>query len=225
MSGREAILGKLRAQAAHGADNTKRRAAVANRLAGAPTGVVPKRGPLPADEKTNLFCHNAESVQPGITRVASYDAVPEAVADFLRSKNLPQHVRMGQDKRLSAVPWDVVPLLKREMGAANGADTTGLSHAKAAIAETGTLVITSGSDNPTSVNFLPENHVVVVDARDIEGDLEAALGRVRDEHGKGRMPRTVNMITGPSRSGDIEQTILLGAHGPRTLHVIVVDGS
>ena len=72
--------------------------------------------------------------------------------------------------------------------------------------------------------FLPENHIVVVKSSDIEGDYETALGRIRDEHGKGNMPRTVNMITGPSRSGDIEQKILLGAHGPRSLHIIVVDG-
>ena len=41
-------------------------------------------------------------------------------------------------------------------------------------------------------------------------------------YGKGQMPRTVNWITGPSRSADIEQTLLLGAHGPQRLHVIVV---
>jgi L-lactate dehydrogenase complex protein LldG len=63
----------------------------------------------------------------------------------------------------------------------------------------------------------------VVDAADIEGDLEAALERVRARFGKGNMPRTVNLISGPSRSGDIEQKIILGAHGPRALHLVVVD--
>jgi L-lactate dehydrogenase complex protein LldG len=46
--------------------------------------------------------------------------------------------------------------------------------------------------------------------------------RIRYAYGKGGMPRTVNWITGPSRSGDIEQTLLLGAHGPRRLHILLV---
>ena len=61
-------------------------------------------------------------------------------------------------------------------------------------------------------------------AKDIAGDYESVLARVRNTYGKGRMPRTVNFITGPSRSGDIEQTLLLGAHGPRRLHIVVVKG-
>jgi L-lactate dehydrogenase complex protein LldG len=82
----------------------------------------------------------------------------------------------------------------------------------------------SGMDNPTTINFLPEHHIVVVDAADIDGDLEAALAKVRTRYGKGKMPRTLNLISGPSRSGDVEQKIILGAHGPRALHIIVVGG-
>ncbi|MFX8828968.1 LUD domain-containing protein, partial [Acinetobacter baumannii] len=78
------------------------------------------------------------------------------------------------------------------------------------VAESGTLVLTSGRDNPTTLNFLPEYHVVVVEASDIAGDYETIWNRVRAAYGKGTMPRTVNMVTGPSRSGDIEQTLLLG---------------
>jgi len=97
-----------------------------------------------------------------------------------------------------------------------------LSKAFGAVAETGTLVLTSGADNPTTLNFLPENHIVVLDARDIAGDFEAVLRRLRAKFGPGVLPRVVNFITGPSRSADIEQTLILGAHGPRRLHVIVI---
>ncbi|MGC2780786.1 MAG: LUD domain-containing protein, partial [Bradyrhizobium sp.] len=79
-----------------------------------------------------------------------------------------------------------------------------------------------GPDNPTTLNFLPDNHIVVLDAATLAGDYESVLARLRDVFGTGRMPRTINMITGPSRSADIEQTLILGAHGPRRLHVIVV---
>jgi L-lactate dehydrogenase complex protein LldG len=85
------------------------------------------------------------------------------------------------------------------------------------------VVLVSGADNPTTLNFLPELHIVVVAARDIAGDYETVLARLRDRCGAGRLPRAVNLITGPSRSADIEQTLILGAHGPRKLHVIVID--
>jgi L-lactate dehydrogenase complex protein LldG len=97
-----------------------------------------------------------------------------------------------------------------------------MSHALAGVAETGTLVLTSGPDNPTTINFLPETHIVAVRADDIVGDYESVWDAFRLRFGRGALPRTVNMITGPSRSGDIEQTILLGAHGPRRLHIVVV---
>ena len=83
-------------------------------------------------------------------------------------------------------------------------------------------MLLSGPDNPTTLNFLPDNHIVVLAAADIVGDYETAWDRLRAAFGKGRMPRLVNMITGPSRSGDIEQKLLLGAHGPRRLHVVIV---
>jgi L-lactate dehydrogenase complex protein LldG len=103
-----------------------------------------------------------------------------------------------------------------------GNDPVGVSHAIAGIAETGTVVLASGRDNPTTLAFLPETHIVVVRAADITGDYESAWGTVRAAFGKGQMPRTINLITGPSRSADIEQTLLLGAHGPQRLHLVVV---
>jgi L-lactate dehydrogenase complex protein LldG len=107
----------------------------------------------------------------------------------------------------------------------DGRQLASVSHAFAGVAETGTLVLTSGRDNPTTLNFLPDNHIVVVEAKDVVGDYETVWQRLRERFGTGNLPRTVNMITGPSRSADIEQTLILGAHGPRRLHVIIVgDG-
>ncbi len=88
----------------------------------------------------------------------------------------------------------------------------------------GTLVLTSGADNPTTLNFLPETAIVVLDAADIAGDYETVWERLQQQAGENPLPRTINLISGPSRSADIEQTLLLGAHGPRNLHIIVVGG-
>ena len=118
-------------------------------------------------------------------------------------------------------------MLERDVGIAAGADTVGLSRAFAGVAETGTLVFLSGPDNPTTVNFLPPTHIAVLRAGDLAGSYEQVWARVRAESGenaeKTQLPRTVNWITGPSRTADIEQTLLLGAHGPQRLHIVVVD--
>jgi L-lactate dehydrogenase complex protein LldG len=128
---------------------------------------------------------------------------------------------MGSDPTLAAMPWDKTQI-EVGYGPAQDEDAVGVSHATTAIAETGTLVVTSGTDNPSTLNFLPETHIVVLDADKVVGDIEAVWPLIRARAGGASLPRTVNMISAPSRSADIEQTILLGAHGPRRLHVLIV---
>ncbi len=225
MSGREAILAKVRTALKVPADDAARRNAVAARLAEAPKGVIPARGQLEPVARTALFSTMLGGLSASVASVRSADEVPKAVADYLRARNLAPNFRMGADARLAALPWDGQRSLEIRRGASDGDDEVGVSHALAGVAETGTLVMMSGAENPSTINFLPEHHIVVVSEADVVPDLETALGKVRDAVGKGKMPRTVNFISGPSRSGDIEQKIILGAHGPRALHVIVIgDG-
>ena len=222
MNGRAAILGKIGKSLGGNANDAARAEAVRDRLANPPNGIIPQRGQLSQGERVRLFVEMAEAVQATTAQVSSTDDVAEAVADYLRSRNLPQTVKTGSDKRLDDVDWSRAPSLSRTTGASDGDDPVGLSFAAAGVAETGTLVLTSGPDNPTTLNFLPENHIVIVNASDVAGDYESVLKNARQSDGS--LPRTVNLITGPSRSGDIEQTLLLGAHGPRNLHIIVVQG-
>ena len=77
-----------------------------------------------------------------------------------------------------------------------------------------------GAATPTASALLPDTHVAIVRAERIVSGLEEAFGHVRSE--LGRMPRALNFISGPSRTGDIEQTIVLGAHGPFRVHLLVV---
>ena len=221
MTARTAILARLRTALHVTADDTTRKAAVAARLKSAPNGVIPARGQLPAKAQVELFIAMAEKYAATVTRLKSAKDAPAAVSDYLRSRNLAPSIRMGGDRRLAAMPWAKEKNLSIKTGASDGTDETGVSHAFGAIAETGTLMLTSGTDNPTTLNFLPENHIVIVDAATVKGDLETLMEALRKTYGKGEMPRTVNLVTGPSRSGDIEQKIILGAHGPRALHVIV----
>lgn len=222
MSARDTILASIRSSLGVTGHEAPRRKIVADRIGGHPAGVVPQRGQLPDQERIALFGKMVEGAAGTLKHVMRADDVPAEIAEFLRRHNLPLSVRRGGDALLGALPWQHEPALEVTTGASDGRQLASVSHAFGGVAETGTLVLASGPDNPTTLNFLPDNHVVVIDAKDIAGDFETVLARLREKFGVA-LPRVVNMITGPSRSADIEQTLILGAHGPRRLHVIVVD--
>ena len=218
---RDDILGAIRRSLGVRGDERTRRAIVEERIDRSPKGLVPARGQVSGAERIDLFMKQAVGVQASVSQVKDASEVPAAVAEYLRSHNLPADLRMGSDPRLKGMPWAQTSLELRE-GVSDGRDLNAVSHAFGGVAETGTLVLTSGPENPSTLNFLPDNHIVVVEARDIGGDYEEVWSRIRSVYGKGEMPRTVNYVTGPSRSGDIEQTIFLGAHGPRRVHIVIV---
>jgi L-lactate dehydrogenase complex protein LldG len=220
---RDDILSNIRRSLAVRGDERTRRQIVAERLERAPKGLVPDRGQVAGDELIAVFRTEAEAALATVQEVGSVAEVPQAVAEFLRNHNLPATLRMGEDLRLKAMPWGETAL-EVSHGKSEGDDLNGVSYAFAGVAESGTAVMVSGPENPSTLNFLPDNHIVVLSAKDIAGDYEAVWRKVRAAYGKGQMPRTVNFITGPSRSGDIEQTLLLGAHGPRRLHIVLVRG-
>jgi L-lactate dehydrogenase complex protein LldG len=220
---RDDILSNIRRSLAVRGDERTRRQIVAERLERAPKGLIPERGQVAGEELVAVFRTQAEAALATVHEVGSVAEVPQAVAEFLRNHNLPATLRMGDDLRLRAMPWGETALAVSH-GKSEGDDLNGLSYAFGGVAESGTAVMVSGPENPSTLNFLPDNHIVVLSAKDIAGDYEAVWRKVRAAYGKGQMPRTVNFITGPSRSGDIEQTLLLGAHGPRRLHIVLVRG-
>ena len=222
MTAREAILASIRRALGVTGREAPRRKAVADRLREHPDGVVPARGKLVPQARAELFRKMLEAAAGTVEEVQRASDVPGAVAAFLRAHNLPMVVRRGEDPRLEAMPWQRERTLELRKGASDGNDLAAVSQAFGAIAESGTLMLTSGKENPTTLNFLPDTHIVVVEARDIAGDYETLWRKLRERIGAGVMPRTVNWITGPSRSADIEQTLILGAHGPRRLHVMIV---
>ncbi|MCJ8237534.1 LutC/YkgG family protein [Peteryoungia algae] len=221
MDSRQAILSRIRTSLKVSGDDAERAAAVASRLVERPLGIIPKRGQLPAEERLALFIAMAEKYNATTERMSSCATLPAAVADYLKQRNLPAAIRIGADARLANLPWHATGALEIKHGASDGNDLVAVSHAFGGIAETGTLCVLSGPDNPVTLNFLPDHHIVVVQATDIVGDMESLWANLRAAQGD-TMPRTVNMITGPSRSADIEQTLLLGAHGPRALHIVIV---
>jgi L-lactate dehydrogenase complex protein LldG len=221
MSARDEILANIRQSLGVTGAEAPRRLDVRERLTQAPAGITPARGQGEPAARAAIFKTEAMRAQASVVEVASAADVPNEIARYLREANLPATLRMGEDPRLAAMPW-VATALELAHGASDGHDLNGVSAAFAGVAESGTLALCSGLDNPTTINFLPDNHIVVVFAGDIVADYESVWKNLRARYGKGEMPRTLNFVTGPSRSADIEQTLLLGAHGPRRLHIVMV---
>ncbi|WP_455373904.1 LutC/YkgG family protein [Limibacillus halophilus] len=223
MSGsRDQIFGALRRSLKVSGEDEGRRAAVEQRLGGHERILIPERSQGEAAKLAALFKEKAGAVQTSVAEVVSLEDVPEAVADFLREHNQPARVKVSPSADLKALDWQGSTLLEAAFGKAEESDPVSVTRALAGVAETGTLALVSGEEHSTTLNFLPETNVVVLRRSEIVGPYEDVWDRLRERFGEGVMPRTVNFITGPSRTGDIEQKILLGAHGPKRLHVILV---
>ncbi|HVC53270.1 MAG TPA: LUD domain-containing protein [Stellaceae bacterium] len=225
---RDDILGRIRGSLGRGAVPAETAVSLAARVAAHRRNLVPARAAaLAATARTDLFVTMAEEVQTTVARVAASAAVAEEVARYLAAENLPAELVMAPDPGLDAMGWETRPMLRIRRGKAEPGDMVSVTPCLAAIAETGTLMLVSGGDTPTTLNFLPDTHVVVVRADQVVAGYEDGWDLVRARAGAdpAAWPRTVNFITGPSRTGDIEQRIQVGAHGPRRLHVVVVDGA
>ncbi len=220
LSAREAVLANSRRSLGVTGAEAPRTFEVERRLAEAPAGVVPARGQGDLERRVATFRVEAERAQASVAEVTSLADAAAEIGRYLRDANCPASLRMGADPRLAALPWGET-MLEISYGPSDGHDPNAVSMAFAGIAETGTLALVSGADNPTTLNFLPDTHIVVMRREDVVADYEGAFAKLRAAFGKGSAPRTLNFVTGPSCSADIEQTLLLGAHGPRRLHIVI----
>jgi L-lactate dehydrogenase complex protein LldG len=191
------------------------------RLERHPRQLIPARSRLPRAEQIDLFVANVEKEFGTVARGADASDVPAAVADYVAAQNLPGVLVMAPHPELRAIDWSVRPLLEIREGRAEGTDMVSVQQGFAAIAETGTLMLPSAAERPTTLNILTDTAIVVLRASRVVGAYEDAWDLLRSDIGV--MPRNVMLVTGPSRSADIEQTLELGAHGPRRLHVVLVD--
>jgi L-lactate dehydrogenase complex protein LldG len=167
------------------------------------------------------FIAKLEALTGTVQRVASAAEVGEAVGVYLRGRNLPNDVVVTTDPLMSEVAWPATLNVQRRAG--QGDDKISVTGVFAAVAETGSIVLLSAPETPTTLNFLPDDHIAVVPVSRVVRNIEDIWTLLR-ERPQG-MPRTVNFVTGPSKTADVEQTIQMGAHGPRRVHVILVDSA
>jgi L-lactate dehydrogenase complex protein LldG len=220
---RTQILTSIRRSLKRDVATPEQTAGVENRLKDHARNLVPERSRLSHSDRVDLFVSMATEVAATVERLPNLSRVPHAVADYLASQNLPAEVKVAPDQQLASIPWNKRPTLTVDHGPAADRDLTSVTGAFAAIAETGTLMMLSGPEHPTTLNLMPDTHIVVLRADQVVGSYEDGWDAVRRRDKE--MPRTVNFITGPSRTGDIEQTLQLGAHGPRRLHILLIDGA
>lgn len=226
MSARDKILSRIRSQKNRGPLDEEQKKRLKAKIEGHAANLIPKRAQIPQDQQNNLFQEKMEALAGTVERVETAEDIPARVQAYLAQHNLPSRIKMSPSEQVSGLNWASIPTLEMVVGAGAEEDEVGISPAFAGIAETGTLMMASGADTPSTINFLSENHIVVLDMAKMKGSYEQAWDSLRADMGDGVMPRTVNLISGPSRTADIEQRLIMGAHGPKRLHVILVgDGT
>jgi L-lactate dehydrogenase complex protein LldG len=177
------------------------------------------RGPLPeaAGDLVARFIDRAAALASTTERVAAASAVPGAVSRYLDAHRVPKQGCAWP--ALAHLDWAGAGVTLQAR-AAQGDDAVGVTGTFCAIAETGTLCLLSGAATPASASLVPETHVAIVQAERIVSHMEDAWDLMRAELGE--LPRAVNYVSGPSRTADIEQTVVLGAHGPSRVHIVIV---
>lgn len=215
MSARERILARL--ERAAGSPGAERRARVDARLAEHPAGPVPSFAETQGPGRLVRFMARAEAAAATVSRVSALAELPKALAHELRRRNLPAMVRLGDEPLFHGLDWGAI---ETSRGPGRIEEPATLSRAAFGLAETGTLALASGPANPVTLTFLGETHFVVLNAADVCAGFEDFWQRWR---AAGVDPRTLNLVTGPSRSADIGQVLQLGAHGPVALHVFILD--
>jgi len=212
---RQAIFNRIRSAHGRPAEVTEaERDAVQDYLRSHPEGPRPAVG-------ADLIAHfttQALRMSDTVERIATQAEVPAAVARYLNGIGVAPAAIAWQT--LSALDW-LAAGVAVEFRPPVDQDLVGITGCFCAIAETGTLMLLSGRDTFASAALLPETHIAIVPASRIVAAMEDGFALARAECGE--LPRATNFISGPSRTGDIEQTIVLGAHGPYRVHVIIVE--
>lgn len=215
MSARDNILARIRQRSGRRGPTTEAELAAARAHA-----ALHLRGPLPSIARHDPVTHfiaECARLKTTTAEVAELAAVPAAVARYVAANALAArcvgwHEFAGLDWPGAGIAYDDRP--------ANGDDLIGLTGCHCAIGETGTVLLLGSPATPKATALLPETHICVVSKSRVVATMEDAFALMRDEIGA--PPRSIFFVSGPSRTADIEQTLVIGAHGPYRVHVILI---
>lgn len=223
-SARERILGQIRSVMP---EDKNRQQKVEQRIKQPPELIRP----LISDDHLTQFREKLELGGGDLTLVEDYQQAASAITAFIKAESLPAKLRLAP--ALKHMAWD--NRLEISYGKSDGDDLVSVTPAFCAIAESGSVVLLSDPESPTSLNFLPDVHFVIVEASQLLPHIEDVWTKLRQHKDITRViardiargvpmdvPRAINIITGPSKTADVEQTLQIGAHGPRQLKVILI---
>ena len=176
------------------------------------------------DEQFALFAKNASDLRATFKLVKDAD---ELTAELGALRETEKWQRVATHKSPLAQPQAIglgLPTLVTDAGydkhELEQCDV-GISECDALIAQTGTVLVTSKTGGGRALSCLPPHHVVIARREQLVADLPAAFGLIKQRYGA-NYPSMISFITGPSRTGDIERILVLGAHGPKKLTIFCV---
>jgi L-lactate dehydrogenase complex protein LldG len=191
-------------------------------------GAAQPAHPIPAiargtpDALIDRFTKRAELAGATVMRIDRLAQLPGAVTEFLEREQAVRAIAFSHDS-FAALDWQATGIAVR-CGPTEAEDIVSLTPAVAGIAETGSVLVASGPGTPQLRHFLPEIHIAALAADRVVGGYEEGWAILRAEAARvhnGVMPRAATLITGPSRTSDIERTLQIGVHGPRRLHIVL----
>jgi len=202
------------------------RAAAAGRPPAAPVTdhLRPARAAGDAAALRARFAGQAAFAGAVVSDAAGPDGIVAAVARALADAPAGAAVSVAADGGLDALPWPDAGPLRFRVGPPAPSDRATVTAAVAGIAETGTVLVRCGGPVANAAHLLGETHVVVLPAGRIVGGYEQGWALLREALPGALPPRAATFVTGPSRTADIEKTPQIGVHGPRRLHIVLVDG-
>ena len=176
-------------------------------------------------ENADLFARNSADLKTEFLRVSTHAAALQALRD------------LAVAEKWTRVAFHAAPLISDAIAALGvsaietvaGYDVhalekcdVGITACDALIAQTGSILLTSTSGGGRTLSVLPPHHVVLATHAQLLPDLSAGYELIAAKYGKA-MPSFITLITGPSRTGDIERILVLGAHGPKKLTVVIIE--
>ena len=189
---------------------------------------LPDGGTTPA-ESLALCCENLAKLRAEVFQVPDLAAAADCLAAQARQRDwrrVAWHAHPVIEPLLAGIPC-----VSHRLDDAGGFDKdtleacdAGLSTCECLVAQTGSILVSSQTCGGRALSILPHAHVVVAMIDQIVPTLADAFALVRERHA-GRLPSMLSFITGPSRTGDIERILVLGAHGPKELIVILVGSN
>lgn len=227
MSARERMLGRLRAAVpTSGSDLATGTAALNHRIDlhfDSRRGEQPSVAEMVASMQAALSASHAEVVATDAAAWPAWVAnrlAGEGARRLLLDTGRPEGSALAQalPAGIAAIGFDrPIEAWKAELF-----DTVdaGFTVARSGLAATGTLVLAPDAGSPRTMSLVPPIHIALVYASTLHPDLHSA---VRAERWTDGMPTNLVMVSGPSKTSDIQQTLAYGAHGPRQLWVVIVN--